>query len=308
MNDTISNKTVKEGIKGIVDIIRSVKTLISLSALALILIFLLVSVAIYQSESKSDFLILTLIALSFFLILFILFLATRISSKDNVAVRQQKDVGLTGRLESTDDDYDYPSTLIVFEHSPVAEDGSYILNALRVSTVRFLKEGDIDVTIPRRSTKNIAHSDSISNPTTSQIYGDNSSKGGTKTPYYNKKIGEQEIIVLKSTRNLRIGEEKEPPDMEDTIRLVLYENIFKTNYHHGVGTRITATTALIRLLIYFPKNYFPSKVQSVLIDEKGKLYPDIMRIEQDLDERLWVAECDNLEKGVGAFVCWVWPH
>ena len=255
MNNPISEKTIKEGAKGIADIISSVKTLISLSALALILIFLMVSFALYQSETKSDTLIVTLIFLSFCLMLFILFLATRISSKERVTDKPDENAVLIKKATSTDQDFNYPSTLIVYEHSAVQQDGSYTLNVMRVSTVKFLKEGDIDVIVPRRSTKKIVQSDSISNPTTSEVYGNGTTKGGTKTPFYNKKIGDQEIIVLKSTRELRIGEEKEPPDPEDVIRLTLYEKIFKTKYHHGVGTRINAPTDKLRFLIYFPENY-----------------------------------------------------
>ena len=308
MGDSLSEKTVKEGVKGIVDIIRSVKTLISLAALALILVFLLVSVAIYQSETKSDFLIVTLIGLAFFLILFILFLATRISSRDRLADAAQPDAALLQRPETAGDDYDLPSTLVLYRHSAVGADNAYTLDILRVSTARFLRDGDVEIIIPRRSTRNIVQSDSLSNPTTAQTYGDSTPKGGTKTPFYGKKAGDQEILVFKSTRELRIGEEKTPPDVEDVVRSTLYQKIFKTRRHHGVGTRMTAFTDKLRLLVYFPENHYPGRVQSVVIDARGKITTDSMRLEQDAAERLWVAECDRLEKGTGAYLCWVWPH
>jgi hypothetical protein len=77
---------------------------------------------------------------------------------------------------------------------------------------------------------------------------------------------------------------------------------------HPAGTRITAPTESVRLLLYFPKELLPYKLEIIIILINGKVVNGLCRKELVIEKNLWIIEFDNPPLNSGAFAYWIWPH
>lgn len=205
-------------------------------------------------------------------------------------------------------DYTIPSTLIQFEHSEVDEKNEILLKVLRVSTICFTKDGDVDVSTTMRSTSKISSCRSISNPINTSSYGIGDSKGGHKVKFHAVKKGQEEIIVFESVRSLSYGKDKKVVFEEDEIMKMLFSSILVTEYHQFAGTRILAPTDRIRILLIFSSQLFPDKIETVQINSRGQTETLIARKELCRERNLWIIEFDNPKLGCGVYAYWIWPH
>jgi hypothetical protein len=224
---------IKENAEGVANVLKQIKTLLSLAGLALLIIGCLTAWIVYQSTSKSEWLLLTLAAFSFIIVGYILWLVSNVNQNK----KQNKQIDSVDI--NKDFKYFFPNTLLQFTHKPVNTNNEIPVNSLRVSTVTFLSGGDITVKTSRDSTKRIIDSKSISNPITAISYGDGTSTGGSNTTFYGVKPNQQEILVVESNRIMPFGEVKAKPKDNDDLLKTLHNTILHTNFHEYAGTGAT---------------------------------------------------------------------
>lgn len=299
--EKISDKTLKAGARGISLIIKHVRTPLILAALSLFLILAMAYTSISQSQSKSDILIVSIIALSFILTGFIVYVGFKLHKikLDDIDSEPQKDNSIA--------DYEIPSNLIVYTFKSFDSQGNYRLNILRVSTLNFLVDGDVNVVTTRRDTNIIAESKSISNPLEYSSFGEGTPKGGSVTEYKDVKSGQYEILVMESVRNHKIGIQSPPPP-DDILLKTLYANLLKTKYYEFVGTRFLAPTRNNRLLLYFPKKYLPKTINAVVVNRNGKILRRCIQSKLVEDKNLWIFECHKPDLFSGFYAYWKWKE
>lgn len=307
MKSFIEKDSIKEGAKGIAEIISRVRTFLSLAALSLIILLLLICFALYQSETKSEWLILATVIVGSISIILVLITSRKFKAFSFPMSEDSSYTCETGSL-SKQYDYDIPSTLLVFSFGKVGEDGKVTLKTFRISTIRSLIDGDVAVKTIRRSQREILDSSALSTPLTTKSFGEGNAKGGTETVFRNLTKGQQEILALESTREITIGGKRVPADPEDTIYLKLREYLSNSKYGEAVGTRINVPTNRLRYLIYYPEGHLPKKINTILINEKGQISENIMRKELVEKDNLWITECEKPECVSSVYVCWIWKH
>jgi len=114
MDSGLDKNVVVGSAQAIVRILKDVKTLLSLAALALLIVLAIVCFALYQSSTRSDWLVLALTVIGCTLAVLIVFLAQRIAPASQPSVvEQRRDAPCeTGEGHA----HDEPSKLLVFRH------------------------------------------------------------------------------------------------------------------------------------------------------------------------------------------------
>jgi len=299
--------TIKAGTAGVAHVLQQVKTLLSLAALSLIIILLIICFAVFQSPTKSDWLILSMVLAAGGLIGYILHVVSRAHSRGLVTETGPGLATMSPPI-SNRDGYDMPSTLVVFTFGEPDSDGNYVARLLNVSTVRFLTSGDVVVRVTRSSSQKIVSTESISNPVTAESYGDGTSRGGSSIPFHGVRPGQQELIVYDSVHSVRLHGPRAAPDPADPIRKTLYEQVLKTEHHAYAGTHLVVPTQRVRFLLSFPISLIPQRMTAVRITEQGDISQAGFRMERVADKNMWIVECDNADRQTGVWACWVWPH
>jgi len=204
--------------------------------------------------------------------------------------------------------FDAPNVLVVFDHAaPDQDDGSYVLSALKVMTIRALRDGDIEIHTKRSSTGTIVSSELISNPVTGVSYGVGTPQGGTKEVLYNARAGEQFVEVTESERRIRVGDRSSVPD-DVPVLASLHTHFLLSPLHAYSGTRTVAPTERVRLLCYFNGPNSPKRVNSVLIEASGEVSGNKTRLEYVPEKSLYVVEADDVPAGAGLYAYWKWPE
>lgn len=206
--------------------------------------------------------------------------------------------------------FDMPNVLVVFDHAaPDLPDRSYVLSTLKVTTVRALRDGSFEVHSKRSSTGTIVSSEVISNPVSAISYGDGTPQGGTREKFHDAHTGDQFVQAFKTERRIRVGDRSPLPD-DDPVLAALSENFLLTPMHAYSGTRISAHTERVRLLIYFngPVQPQPSHVHTVLIEASGRVSARKIRLKHLPEKSLYVIEADDLPSEAGLYAYWRWPQ
>lgn len=220
----------------------------------------------------------------------------------------------TPLILNSNDKYYIPSRLSVFKFGEVEASGNCLLSLLRISTIRFLIDGDITVKTTFRSMGKIQNIQSITNPVKVKLYGEGTEQGIAETTFYGIKAGQEKMVVLRSIRKLNLKREPESsftapslyPEREIILQ-TLFGEILKTPYHQAVGAYALAPTQNIRFLIYFPKNFMPSEIRIVQINSEREIIETGFRKEIDKKENICIVECSEFKHNVGIYAYWIWP-